>query len=85
MNAKEKLVEELNLKLRNNLSDFRIEEIAEFILADRKRIVEPLVKFNNNMELGITREHFEQDVMVAMRAIKETLNNAGMVKPTEGK
>ncbi len=53
MTAKEKLVEELKDKIAykdepiNGATDIYL--VADFILADRKRIVEPLVKCESNL------------------------------------
>ncbi len=80
MNEREKLVKELNEKYShsdiNNLIDFR--GIVDFILADRKRIVEPLVKLNKDInpshgfatQLGWPKK--------AKYAIDETIKNAGL-------
>ena len=54
--------------------------IADFILSDRKRIVEPLVRF--------LPEKYEASTMwmkVCSKAINDTLELAGLVKPTEGR
>ena len=43
-----------------------VRDIYEWVIADRKRIVEPLIKYNPNGIIGIGE------------AIKQTLINAGM-------
>lgn len=51
------------------------EMIADFILADRLRVVEPLVKFCNN-PLSKATVHSLATEMICV--IKETINNAGV-------
>ncbi len=69
MGTKEELVKELK-KIRVEHSGLYVtEHIADFILADRKRIVEPLV--------AVRKEWFPVDTDV-VNAIKETLKRAGI-------
>lgn len=65
---REELIKELKSKIDPNWN-----EIANFIIEDRKRVVEPLVKIKFNYREGaIEVQHRIVD------AIEETLKNAGV-------
>ena len=55
------------------ISNMKTFEIADFILQDRRRICEPLVKFQNNVH-GNPSDY----IVEACFAIGETLSNAGL-------
>ena len=67
MTERKKLIEELEFMTKDS-GDTCFECIADFILADRKRIVKPLVKFKNKGYSGGT---------FANNAIDQTLKLAG--------
>lgn len=62
MSEREKIIEELG-----KLSPWSLDKLSNFILANRRRIVEPLVNFRGCYPSN-----------AAMRAIDETLKNAGV-------
>lgn len=76
---REKLIEELEGKFYKPykpnavISDLTVEGVAEFILADRKRIVEPLVEM-----LKFRYKTFEEANRKARESIDQTLTNAGL-------
>lgn len=71
MNEREKLIEEL-LYCYRSLDSIDATLVVDFILSDRRRIVEPLVKFSNR------KENFDTFEMDAALAMVETLKNAGL-------
>ncbi len=71
-NEREKLLEKLQLLNIKNGGLISLSVLADFILADRKRIVEPLVK---HKEIQSRDEWRESDVNIA---IDESLKNAGV-------
>lgn len=71
MNAREKLMKELNdlSMVRTHIS--WQEFVADFIIEDRKRIVEPLLKYNNFGNI------FNNKMEIYER-IDQTIKNAGV-------
>ena len=79
MDERQKLIEELFNFLYNNPDDSKItftftpKQICDFILQDRKRVVEPLVKF-------ITDRKYYKAPQLIIEALSETLSNAGVAQ-----
>jgi hypothetical protein len=69
MTSREDLINELTDKF-NFEFHFVVEDIADWIIADRARIVEPLVKWKQADPYTVTR--------VPLKAIDETLKLAGV-------
>ena len=70
---REKLIKELNKFGFDDTLNCCVEvnDVVDFILADRKRVVEPIVRFSN-------QPHTVQDYEArAAKAMVETLKNAG--------
>lgn len=64
--------------MRTNGSCCCVDAIAEQILADRARIVEPLQNFTNRQKVnGISNIIQQQTLMLAEKAIDESLRRAG--------
>lgn len=75
MTEREKLVKELgNFCIHSNDSGdiYDIEKIADFILEDRKKVVEPLVKYKTGKNTKAS-----EDLLNLIDGITETLKNAG--------
>jgi len=69
MDEREKLVKELETTLPCDWERrIHVETVADFILEDRKRICEPLVKYNNKVK----------PYPYWIDAIDQTLKNAGL-------
>lgn len=89
MTEREKLIEKLSREWPDTTEDrpYLMEQIADFIIADRKRIVQPLVNYNEMMKnkLGGTKRPESYDLIVerngfiAMRSIEETLKLSGVL------
>lgn len=71
INAREALVKEL---IKNLPSLPKVDDIVDFIIADRKRIVEPLIKWQNDSNA------LPGEFVSARNAITETLKRAGIEK-----
>lgn len=81
MSTREELIKELEEKFRlaRNIAEWDLSEefdyfggLADFIIEDRKRIVEPLVKARNSKWLT------EIEDPIIREGIDQTLNNAGV-------
>ena len=81
MDERQKLIEELKCKsyaLTFYAQEDEIGRLVDFILQDRKRVVEPLVKLPKR-SIDYWDSMHKLAVMQA-RAIRETLSNAGVAK-----
>lgn len=70
MTEREKLIEELNKKYGQQFPMY-VDRVAEILIADRLRVVEPLVKYIKDGNSGGT---------LAMKAMNQTLKLAGAIK-----
>lgn len=77
MRERENLVYELRTLVLTAEQGSAYDLIADFILSDRKRIVEPLVKSLEKCEKSV--DAFEEHDIIN-RGIYETLRNAGIDK-----
>lgn len=81
MNEREKLIKELNktclVYVPGNGSRYSDEKLADFIIADRKRIVEPLVEFKERTHKLFGISGWIRVDNLIRKAIDETLKNAG--------
>lgn len=76
MNKREELIKELDIKFPStsewpHLRSIRMMDVADFIIQDRKRVVEPFVK-HKKLWCGNWSEY------TASQPISETLKNAGI-------
>jgi hypothetical protein len=89
MKNREELIKELKSKYSHNDRLIDLEGVADFIIADRKRIVEPLVNHLKifDIKLGGQREQIpkplydricERNGKDAIFVIDQTLKNAGV-------
>lgn len=83
MTEKDRLVEELRDIADKPLRQSLIEEVADFILSDRKRIVDPLVNLLKEIKDAHNNTEFDYEMNELMREIfhkkiDETLRNAGV-------
>lgn len=79
MSEREKLIEDL-IKLNPLSMRKECEETADFIISDRKRIVEPLVKaYSPNME-RVTKINLLSRLTNILNGVEETLKLAGLQK-----
>lgn len=87
MTEKEKLIEEIGNLVKKNVNGpshklsytmkyWELELVSEFLLADRKRIVEPLIKFKNDM--GGHTYNWRHQRLIPTDIIDETLKLAGV-------
>lgn len=72
LNSREELVKELR---DIGMVSF-VHQVADFIIKDRERIVEPLVK--HKKFLGYDAYDWKHKVLVRTECIDETLKNAGI-------
>lgn len=79
MIEREKLIKELNNFNDNlDLSEDDINYVADFIIADRKRIVEPLVIMKNNLII-INKNSYSREETGMIKAMNESLKLAGVL------
>lgn len=69
---REKLIEYLDSRCIDSYGELQTWQVVDFILTDRKRIVEPLVELINS------NDEFKWHVTRTKEAIDQTLKNAGV-------
>ena len=77
---KEELVKELFSKFTTGDSgcDVHFDDLADWVLTDRKRIVEPLIKYKNEYYIGRDFIGRGMSIHPAEEALISTLKNAGV-------